>query len=104
MDDNSNAGFIGDPYESAAPTRKAAPLFDTWERHTIMSGKVVSYAESFEGSGLFPDGKEAIGGFEISASRDAVMCHRMAINDRRQKDAFEAAFRAAWAKHLQLKN
>src|SRR5690349_11616135 len=47
------------------------------ERHTIMSGKVVTYATGFrEEPGVFGATHVATGPFEVSASRDAVIVHR----------------------------
>lgn len=47
------------------------------ERHTIMSGKVVTYATGFrEEPGVFGPLQHATGPFEVSASRDAVIVHR----------------------------
>jgi len=47
------------------------------ERATIMSGKVVTFAQGFsKEEGVFGPRDEANGPFEVSVSRDAVMVHR----------------------------
>ncbi|MGD9590831.1 MAG: hypothetical protein AB7Q37_18485 [Pyrinomonadaceae bacterium] len=71
-------------------------LFKTSSRPTIMDGTVVTFAVDFRRSeGAFGSNDDALGPFEISASRNAVIVHRAEINDRDELEAFIAAMRGA---------
>jgi hypothetical protein len=67
-----------------------------------MDGKVVTYSTSFEGDGKFPNGKDATGHFEISASRNCVMVHRATIQTDRQLETFKRAIDIANRMHCEL--
>jgi hypothetical protein len=67
-----------------------------------MSGEVVTFAQQFEGDGVFPYPKRALGCFEISASRNALMVHRAEITDADDLSVFQTAMKAAWEKRREL--
>lgn len=67
----------------------------TSERHTIMDGKVVTYATGFvvREVGIFRSA-EALGPFEVSASRNAVVVHRAECRTPEAPEAAEALIEA----------
>ena len=73
--------------------------------HTIMSGRVVRFAETFveSGQGIFGPMYEAGGPYEVSASRDAVMVHRCDIRDYADIESFKGAMDEAWLEHSRLR-
>ena len=72
-------------------------------RHTIMSGRVVTYAQDFKTEpGVFGERYEPLGAFEVSASRDAVMVHRAEIASPLCMAELQAALTEAWAEHNRL--
>jgi hypothetical protein len=61
-----------------------------------MDGKVVVYAQSFvDHNGLFGSVADAMGPFEVSASRNAVIVHRAECKTPEQVDSLIEAIRAA---------
>ena len=80
----------------------ACSAFECRARHTIMSGKVVTYAVGFEGDDRFPRTLTATGHFEISASRDCVMVHRATIRTDWQLVTFTTAIHEANRMHCEL--
>lgn len=68
----------------------------TSERPTIMDGKVVTFATSFTKLGYGPfQTREALGPFEVSASRNAVIAHRAECKTAEQVEALIDAIRQA---------
>lgn len=66
-------------------------------RHTIQDGRVITFAESFEEiEGVFGTRYQAVGCFEISASRNKVIVHNATIRTQHQSNLFVAAFILAW--------
>ena len=61
-------------------------------RHTIMDGQVRSYAAAWG-----DDGSRAIGPFEVSASRNAVMVHHANLRGAEDISLFEACLSQAVA-------
>lgn len=68
-------------------------------RRTVMDGEVVTFATAFkEKPGIFGRAAyEAIGPFEVSASRDAVIVHRATISSADSMDRLVEALRLAYA-------
>lgn len=52
-----------------------------YARHTIMDGKVVTYATGFEQVGRFGKNFSATGPFEISVSRNGIIVHNAELKD-----------------------
>lgn len=75
----------------------------TRERPTIMDGKVVTFATDFinRGVGIFAS-DEALGAFEVSASRNAVIVHRAECKTDEQVEALIDAIRQAEAARKRL--
>lgn len=75
----------------------------TRERPTIMDGKVVTFASQFteRGYGSFQT-QEALGPFEVSASRNAVVVHRAECKTPEQVEALIEAIRQAEATRKRL--
>jgi len=68
-------------------------------RHTIMDGRVVTFAMDFKkGDGIFGDSFDAVGPFEISASRNMVVVHKANITELSHQD-FLTAFNLAIEEH-----
>lgn len=87
---------------SAETTDK--PLFEQRERPTIMDGRVVTYATHFEESkGVFGTDHRALGAFEVSASRNAVVVHRAEVRNAENLNALLAALDQAWHEHRRMK-
>jgi hypothetical protein len=72
--------------------------------HTICDGRVTRFAESFvdTGRGAFGRIYEAVGPYEISASRSEVMVHHARIAHPKRLSEFVAALEAAWNEHEHL--
>lgn len=90
--------------KSEPHTLPASPVsaFECWAWYTITDGKVVTYAQGFRESSRRPVWKEAIGCFEISASRNAVMVPRCIIGHADELDAFRDAMAMAYQMHCEL--
>lgn len=73
-------------------------------RHTIMDGRVVSFAIGFQKTLETPLGDlyDATGPFEVSASRNCVMVHRAELNGHPQVLQLVAALGLATAEHEML--
>lgn len=68
----------------------------TSEHPTIMDGKVVTFATKFTKQGYGPfQTPQALGPFEVSASRNAVMVHRAECKTPEQVEALIDAIRQA---------
>lgn len=75
----------------------------TIERPTIMDGKVVTFATGFkEREGVFGPSSDAVGPFEVSASRNAVVVHRADCQNEEQVKALIDAIRQAEQTRKQL--
>lgn len=65
-------------------------------RRTICDGEVVTFATAFEPwDSVFGKAYRAIGPFDVSASRKAVMVHRAECKTQEQSDALLRAINAA---------
>lgn len=65
-------------------------------RHTIMDGKVLMFATSFEDrQGAFGETADARGPFEVSASRNAVVVHHADLHSDEAVAAFLKAIELA---------
>lgn len=72
-------------------------------RRTIMSGEVVTFSTAFKPwQSTFGEAFRAVGPFEVSASRDAVIVHRAECNDSEQCAALSEAIRLADDARLKL--
>lgn len=72
-------------------------------RRTIMSGEVVTFSTAFEPRyTAFGHGQEAVGIFEVSASRDAVIVHEATCRTTEDVDALIDAIRHADAARSKL--
>jgi hypothetical protein len=72
--------------------------------HTICDGRVAYFAETFVATGHAAFGRiyEAVGPYEVSASRYAVMVHHATIAHPKRLPEFVRALEAAWAEHEYL--
>jgi hypothetical protein len=74
--------------------------------HTIRDGRVTRFAESFTGTGRDAFGRiyedEAVGPYEVSASRSEVRVHYARIAHPNRLPEFVAALEAAWNEHEHL--
>lgn len=72
------------------------PKIEQRDRHTIMDGKVLTFATSFEDrEGMFGLTADAKGPFEISASRNTVIVHRADLTGEAAAVAFVKALELA---------
>ncbi len=74
-------------------------------RHTVMDGRVVSFAIGFRkvGEGMLGSLYEATGPFEISASRNAVVVHTAELKDAVDFKQFNEALAHATLEHSALR-
>lgn len=74
-------------------------------RHTIMDGRVVTFASDFveERKGIVAPIVDAVGPYEVSASRNAVMVHRASVSDLHSFNELNSAIQMAWEEHKFLR-
>lgn len=74
------------------------------KRHTIMDGRVVTYAPRFHKiDGVFGNDYNARGSFEISVSRDKILVHKCEVTNEQELLEFFGAFKEAEKQFKYLK-
>ena len=69
-------------------------------RHTIMDGRVVTFATDFNTQdSAFEPCCDALGPFEVSASRNAVVVHNAELRTAEDRLHFTNAMEMAWNEH-----
>lgn len=71
--------------------------------HTVMSGRVVTFAEDFDNQeARFPNTPDATGFYKITSSRDGVNVHHCWVTSPAQLDELKEAMDLAVKEHIYL--